>query len=218
MRRAHYKVSTYIEWLKSLGCVFYAPLDEEHGLTELISNTQPTIQSGTQVYWDSTYGMYRFKVSSTSTSVNVRALTYSIPNMGFEDGGPISLLVQAKKNTSSNTYNSFLGVPDFYNINTSQKNCAYICEARYSGIDASNLNKYAHTVPLMNGVNPVGLKWYFNGTLYTTSNWTGKVVIGSNTVAVCQSNRRTGDFDIYAKEAMIFNTVLDLQTIREIQG
>lgn len=217
--RRHYNVKSedYIDWLKSFGCVFYAPLDESNGLVELINNVNPTVQSEGQVTWDSTYNMYRFKETSASSYPNGRALTYSIPDMGFSDGGPISLLVEAKTVSSSGTYNAFFAMPDFYNIRTGQTNCAYICSARYSGVTASNLNKYAHTVPLMDGVNSVILKWYCNGTLYTSSNWTSKVVVGSNTVSICQSNNVTGSFEMYAKKAMIFNRVLTLDEIKQIQ-
>ena len=36
MKREHIKSESYIEWLKSLGCVFYVPFDYEDGLKELI--------------------------------------------------------------------------------------------------------------------------------------------------------------------------------------
>ena len=216
-RREHITEQSYIDCLKSMGCVFYAPLDYDNGLTELIHNEQPTIQSGATVSWSTSENMYKFKIVSSSTSPNERAVTYSIPDMGFENGGPITLLCTVKVVSVASNYNSFFGMPDAYNIIFSQQNCAYICKARYSGVNFNNKNKYAHTVPLMDGVHSVGLKWYCNGTLYTTSNWTGKVVIGSNTVSICQSNNSTGNNEIYVQDAMIFNRELSLAEIKEIQ-
>ena len=63
MRREHTtpQGGGYLDWLKSLGCVFYAPLDQENGLKDLISGITGCFPSGntnSTVTWDPALQMY----------------------------------------------------------------------------------------------------------------------------------------------------------------
>lgn len=60
-RREHKPGQTYIDWLKSLGCVFYVPFDYNNGLKELISGTTGTIITGSSMIWDGNENAYLIK-------------------------------------------------------------------------------------------------------------------------------------------------------------
>lgn len=46
--RHHFSKFDRIAWLRSIGCVFYAPLDYENGLADIISGTTFTTSGGGQ--------------------------------------------------------------------------------------------------------------------------------------------------------------------------
>lgn len=46
MRREQTAPDNWVKWLKSKGCVFYAPMDAEHGTTDLISGQAGSVPSG----------------------------------------------------------------------------------------------------------------------------------------------------------------------------
>lgn len=60
MKREEYKSEqTLLDWLKSMGCIFYAPFTYGD-LTDHISGSTLVDPSGTSVVWDSTMQMYKF--------------------------------------------------------------------------------------------------------------------------------------------------------------
>lgn len=61
MKRQHTKLESYIDWLKSLGCVFYAPLDQDNGLKDLISGIDGTVVTGSSAVYDNNEGCYFVK-------------------------------------------------------------------------------------------------------------------------------------------------------------
>lgn len=63
MRREHYESQSYIDWLKSMGCVFYAPLLQ--GDTRDYISGKPLEQSNGTFGWDSNIGAYKFTATSS---------------------------------------------------------------------------------------------------------------------------------------------------------
>ena len=55
----------YLNWLVSKGCRFYAPMDQQHGLNELIQGWMPSIRADQSVTWDSNKRAY-FLTSSNN--------------------------------------------------------------------------------------------------------------------------------------------------------
>ena len=69
MRRQQFKSEqSYIDWLKSKGCRFYAPMDEEHGTDELIQGWRFSVREGCSCVWDSTLQAYKVTGNSSSYS------------------------------------------------------------------------------------------------------------------------------------------------------
>lgn len=67
MKRGEYMAAgtaDYVEWLVSKGCRFYAPMDQEHGLSELIQGWTPSIRTGETVSFDQDKKSYRLTLSS----------------------------------------------------------------------------------------------------------------------------------------------------------
>lgn len=66
MKREEYKSEqTLLDWLKSMGCIFYAPFTYGD-LTDHISGSTLVDPSGTSVEWDSTMQMYKFLKTAKS--------------------------------------------------------------------------------------------------------------------------------------------------------
>lgn len=58
----------YIDWLKSKNCVFYAPMDESHGLSELIQGWIPNVNPNMSVTWDNSLNAYKLTGNSTANA------------------------------------------------------------------------------------------------------------------------------------------------------
>ena len=219
MSRRHHcpPPNPYVEWLKSLGCVFYAPL-VENDTSDWISGQYPTTDTGCTVTWDANQGMYN--LYSRRNGQNYGALNWrSGLNLSFSNGDAGSALITVKEIAmSGNGYNAMITSPNLYGRNTSNENLIWICQARYQSGTNTGLHKYAITYPQNDGLSPVGIKFYRDGTLIRTANWTLQTCVGYNTVGVCQANINNTYYQIYAKDAMVFNRVLTQSEIQMIQA
>lgn len=209
MRREHTSESqSYIDWLKSIGCVLYLPLTQDGDLQDRISGASLQYTgSGTQAYWDANEGMYVFVGPAyhvTSYTLNNGWSAATFPD------NEVSVLTTFKKK-SANGNGQFMcvgnytpmgnacmqaGSTNIANWNNTLYNCAYTLSSsgRWlydNGILFAAYGAYAPFLPQGWG----GYNWYVGG--YNSSN-----------------NGR----EVYIKENMVFNKVLDLQTIRKIQG
>ena len=71
MRRQQFKSEqSYIDWLKSRGCRFYAPMDEEHGTDELIQGWTFSVKNGCSCVWDSNTQAYLITGSSSASQTS----------------------------------------------------------------------------------------------------------------------------------------------------
>ncbi|MBQ3734358.1 MAG: hypothetical protein II859_10395 [Bacteroidales bacterium] len=71
MRRQQFKSEqSYIDWLKSKGCRFYAPMDEEHGTDELIQGWTFSVNNGCSCVWDSNKRAHLITGSSSSSKAS----------------------------------------------------------------------------------------------------------------------------------------------------
>lgn len=88
MKREHITEQSYIEWLKSLGCVFYVPLDYNNGLKDLISGSQMQQGNNGSVTWDSNEQAWYFQdlyanVHDVVASWQNLSLPFDITNIGY---------------------------------------------------------------------------------------------------------------------------------------
>lgn len=107
MKREHKSEQSYIDWLKSLGCVFYAPLDQDNGLIDLISVTTAQIGQGSATY-NYTEGCYFIEKNST---LNSNAIHWYDINLDFPRTGYVqfSYLMELKPTYAQYQSSSNLG-------------------------------------------------------------------------------------------------------------
>lgn len=86
MSRRNYKVEqSYIEWLKSLGCVLYLPLTEGD-LQDKISGVSLIANQNASITWDSAEGAYKFDLPTSVPSYK----GIELPNVVIDFGNNLS--------------------------------------------------------------------------------------------------------------------------------
>lgn len=86
MRREHKSEQSYIDWLKSLGCVFYAPLTENE-VNDVIGGGVFSLTAGENMTWDSNKQMWLFEDNVYIPGQNVGGRIgrwTNVSNMGFD--------------------------------------------------------------------------------------------------------------------------------------
>lgn len=124
MRRQQFKSEqSYIDWLKSKGCRFYAPMDEEHGTDELIQGWTFNVRDGYSCVWDSNKQAYLITGSSSASQASAMWTGKSIQGQDVGKKGSETqhtLLCDYNLTSSGSWTPSFiLGGDDDYHINIS---------------------------------------------------------------------------------------------------
>jgi len=218
-KREHQKSESYIDWLKSLGCLVYLPLSDDGDLQDRISGLSLQLTGYGSMVWDNAQQMYKVTHPSSGTYNYVASLDNGLSVSLFQDGNYTVLQnIVMITNSSSKYICSFS--PKSQNSVT--------CEATSATWGTTGrTNSFPRALAKCGYVgnhSQSNRSFYQNGTLFGTyaeytnylpSNWnmdgTG-ITIGCNA-----SNRRYG-VQYYISEIYLFNTPIDLQTIREIQG
>ena len=218
-KRGHFEEQDYIEWLKSLGCILYLPLSEDCDLQDHISGLSLQLTGQGSMVWDGSQQMYKITQPNSGfqyvAKLNNGLDKDSFPNDNF------TTLHSVKRITKSSKYINTLS-PQSTNGDT----CA-ATTAVYNGTGRTNVwpTNLANVAYVSNN-DQRNRSHYQNGELYTTfaeylpslpSNW---VMNGTGfTIGCCRG--ATSIYygtQFYMKEVYLFNTVLDLQIIRKIQG
>jgi len=221
MKREHNIEQSYIDWLKSLGCLVWMPL---HGdLQDKISGVYATATGSGAFQYDAQEDMTLVTTPSSYGQVNNNACF-----AGFFDNGigssskfptdSYTLLCKCKRVSTSGIANSF-------GLHSSNNQLWGIFTGAYNGTQGmqswpNTSFYYAYYVDSINSVREGILNGEASGTasIYAPqlpSNWSvvdTKLAIGY-----------AGDYSRVNKSNLVsdfylFNTVLDLQTIRKIQG
>lgn len=220
MSRRHHNELDYIEWLKSLGCIIYLPLSEEGDLQDRISGLSLQLTEQGSMTWDGSQQMYKITQPNSGFQY-VAKLNNGLDNNSFPNDNFTTLhSVKRITNSSSKTLNTLS--PQSVDGDT----CAATA-ATYNGTGRSNAfpSTIANVAYVTNN-DQRNRSLYQNGELYTTtteylpylpSNW---VMNGTGfTIGCCRvATSSYYGVQFYMKEVYLFNTVLDLQTIRKIQG
>lgn len=222
MRREHIvKSEDYIQWLKSLGCVFYCTFDGVTGTNDLINNVPLTLSGNGSISYDSSLDMY----SITTPSSQGQDIGYwdngigkgTFPNDDF------SALYTAQKITTTSGKAMHGVSPYSDNFRTCQAlDMLYNGSGDVSGWP-STVTNVAASFSTTNGWR----RYYQNGALFgeyaifaqfQPSNW----VTSGNHLCLARtpvdSNSSHRGVSLYIGETYIFNVALDPQTIRKIQG
>jgi len=212
MKREHITSQSYIDWLKSLGCVFCAPLTLESGFEDLISGTTGTKTSQGSVSWDSTYNAYYFHAPNGYCSMIFSGVNAFIGNnLPF----PYTMLYTALY-TSAGQWDSICALggdpaTGRYQINN-------VGNIHYQ--DILNLGNTSRNIWYDLGSSCDGnsnvVKIYNNGTL--RGNGRGLNSNQNDNYVKSNVSFTAANSYWYLKDVMVFNCELNLTTIRKIQG
>lgn len=211
MIREHITSQSYIDWLKSLGCVLWLPFAEDGDLNDRISGNDLQRGSDTTGYfaWDNNQQMMYFHAPSQQ-----RRKSYTLQtgwnNSTFPTNGFTNLSTIKRKTTSG--YAFYFLVGSGYSVPCGA------CMTYNASANMSNWGNNLHKQAYYFGAD--NRKYYNDGALYNTysshapylpSNW------GNYDYFVGQgSDSNYGE--VYVKDLMMFNRELTLSEIRKIQG
>lgn len=222
MRREHITEQSYIDWLKSLGCVFYAPL-RQNDYMDYISGTTGTITGDGSLVWNSTAQMYRF----TSPTTQLRGVLQYDVNFDLGDDDVVVLAKIKRQDSGDGNLNDALcfsgnTVKLFSGINGKNSSNSPTTVMR---LWSSNNALYRGTLFMKSGV---GNSFFENGSMYYTNNYnyfssyglpstiTKVLIAGSLSSAQSGSYYRYNGANYFISDYMLFNKGLDINTINEI--
>lgn len=205
-KREHHTAQSYIEWLKSLGCVFYAPLTNGD-LTDHISG-QPLVVTNGTVTWDSVENAYKFYGPNT---LNTYIAHWQNLNLNLD---------------TSNLAGSWM-----CEVNGDNSNIIPICFGGRNfaqSIITGNINQWFKWATTLPNVAPRKQWWYTDGepsSLFPNGYDRGSspIVLTSAAQYSVECNPSGSSSLImnktyYMRNAMIFNRELTQQEVRDVQG
>lgn len=214
MKREQITSQSYIDWLKSLGCVVYLPLSE-WDLKDYISGVN-IVQDAGSFEWNTSKQMYQFNVPQTSGSAAI--LRNNFDKTWFTTNG-FSFLIHFRKlqnlsgarvmlyniqqggfsgfNILYNGSSNMTNIPSDYHfavtMDSSRLYTAYQDGVLYTQVQIASGNPYIK----------IPSDWIINQN--NKGLWIGCNAGGAPSGSYCMN------------EIYIFDGVLDLQTIRKIQ-
>lgn len=219
MKREHKSEQSYIDWLKSLGCLVWMPL---HGdFQDRISGLYLTPTGSGSMSYNSNEDMCHFKTPSTyggsSNTSYVAFLENNISSSDFQTDC-YTVCIKNKRISTSGVCTSFGLISD---------NASYAGQFSASYNGTQGLQSWPNTAfdsgYVANHQNQTR-QFYQNGSLYGSyaeyspqlpSNWS--VVRNGMCFGYAYDSSRA-DKECYISDFYLFNTALDLTTIRKIQG
>lgn len=218
MRREHNIETSYIEWLKSIGCLIYLPLSDNGDLQDRISGLSLQLTGQGSMIWDNVQQRYKL-TSPSSYNQYVAKLDNGLAASSFPDDKYTTCYRIKKITNSSSKYlrgispNSFdeitaASIGPTYNGTarsnawpTAETNVAYVCNAN---IDRTFIQDGGIYLTASTYLPYLPSNWVLNGS---------GIVVGYSF-----SNSYHTGVQEYISEIYLFNTALDLTTIRKIQG
>lgn len=202
---------SYINWLKSLGCVLYLPL---HGdMQDKISGEYIQLTGNGRIDWDDNECMYRFKAPSY-TGQYVGFIQTNVSRSTFPSNR-LTVLHGIKRINQSDYLRTIS--PNTTNQKTLLALCAhYNASGRLAGFP----DEYIPVGHVFN--DQVGRAYYQGGVLYNTYGpYTGYLPsrwqTSGNGIKLCNYSDTVSGAEWYMDEVYLFNTALDISTIRKIQ-
>lgn len=216
MRREHNTEQSYIDWLKSLGCVFYAPLTEFE-TRDLISGSQMQQGNNGTVTWDATEQAWYFEDLNASTydvvaSWQNLSLPFDITNIGF------SLCYEINIYKNGYIYNNnSMGI--ILPIMLGGRTVGY--NAQYATSQLHIWYKVAIVHPKYEGMNRYSYIYSDGNVVKSVNRGNTRYIGNSLTNTRVDSNYRiSNDYSsckYYLRNAMFFDANLTRTQIREIQ-
>jgi hypothetical protein len=204
MRREHNVEQSYVDWLKSLGCVVYLPLTEGDLQDKISGNT--LVVNNNRVTWDNNVGMYLFNAGSSSSSP--AATLQTICDSSTFANGVMTIMGIVKRGSS---YGTVGGGSSPWNENCKGTNNNVTADTGYW---SDNVMKRATIIK----TNPSKRLAYQDGIKILDDTYTPVIDSLIPLRLVAYSGWGYTNATIYEREVMFFNQELDLSTIKRIQG
>lgn len=215
MRREHTASQSYIDWLKSMGCVFYAPLTENE-TRDLISGSQMQQGNNGTVTWDANEQAWFFQdlhanVYDVVASWQNLSLPFDITNIGF------TLLYEL--NIYQNGYDSggYMG----YMIPIVLGGRTVAINAQYATSQLHTWYKVAQVFPKYEGVSRYSYSYSNGNVVQSVNRGTTRYAGNSLTNTRVDSNYRNSqayrNAKYYMHNAMVFDAALTQAQIKQIQ-
>lgn len=208
-KREQTKSDSYIDWLKSMGCVFYAPLSQGD-TRDYISGQDLVVSNGT-VTWSVNENAYQFygPYSLNNFIASWQNLNLDIDTNNFAG----SWMYEVKGNNVNIVPICFGGRNFAQNISTGYINQWF---------------KWATTIPASDGVTPRYQYWYTDGnysSLYPSgfNRGTSPTVLGSAAKLSVECNPSGSVSYIlnrtyYMRNIMVFNRQLSQNEVKQVQN
>lgn len=217
--REHITSQSYIDWLRSLGCLVYLPLSADGDLQDRISGMSLQLTGQGSMAWDSAQQMYKVtqptSIYQCVANLNNGLDAQSFPNVDYTT---IHTIVRI-----TNAYNKNIKTmsPNSNSADTVDALCATYNTTSRSSQFPSGDAKVAYALNHIEGKR----RFYQQGLLYgeyseygpqIPINW----VLNGTGLKIAQTYNTASNSgtQYYMKEVYLFNTPLDLTTIRKIQG
>lgn len=219
MIREQIASQSYIDWLKSLGCLVYLPLSANGDLQDRISGLSLQITGNGSMVWDSSKQMYKVTHASNGTFNYVALLDNGLAASQFQNDNYTVLQNIMMVTNSSSKYICSIS-PKSQNSNTCISTSA---TWETSGRTNAFPRTLAHCGYVSNHTLAIR-SWFQNGLQaytaaeyvnYLPSHW---VMNGTGVTIGCNIDSNRYNVQYYISEIYFFNTPLDLTTIRKIQG
>ena len=216
--RHHFSKFDRIAWLRSIGCVFYAPLDYENGLVDIISETTFTTSgggAGGTVTFDANQNAYLFQKGSGRG----QAGQWDNLNLNLQITNNV---VQYYTVLSECNFQNGTGRGPYVGGYTSSSQDTCISTTIFSAYDANNWHSYSFVSN--GGIGETYRDDVLLNSGYTTSLYKSygsiQAWIVNSYVSIGRSDT-TGSAQatsLYAKQIYVFNTALSIQTIMQVRA
>lgn len=226
--RREAKQQSYIDWLKSLGCVFYAPLTQ-NDLTDHIGGTTgvPVNASSGNLVWNSSQNAYRL-VSSTW---GANPLRFPMIDLQTRWNGALSWTwVMDIRKINYATFQMIIGyIPNTANNWTYTNNNGWPLDGFGSdNVDYSSFHRYAISFEYITSTQYHLIRYIDNAIFSDDPNWWNTSTLEQkrcpekwpnsyyNYISLCScisSNHKT---DAYVRNCFLFNTILTNQQIMSL--
>lgn len=209
-RREHITSQSYIDWLRSMGCILWLPFASANDFKDRISGNSLTLTGLGEYAFYTDLDMMRIKLPKQS-SQNFATFSTGWTSSTFPNNSHTILATAKRITTTNGTYwiafkigNNVPAINPFI-INGS---------SNFSSFD-DNINKYAYSL------SSSGRNSYINGSLnrsfaahtpYLPAN------LGGYNIKISPYETYGQYVEFYIRDYMIFDRVLTLTEIRKIQG
>lgn len=217
-RREHITSQSYIDWLKSLGCLVYLPLSADGDLEDRISGVSAQTTGYGSLIWDSNRNSYVVKSPSSGLPGRSTLLLDNGFTKTWFSNNEITSLQTVEMITKTSGKGCRTISPKSSTVTTIQS-----IAATYGG--SGNCSAWPNgLVNCAYSTNASIRSYYDNGVLigsgaayspYLPSNWT---MNGTGLFIGTGEGGNYTNVEFAIKEIYIFDAVLDLTTIRKIQG